>query len=71
VHKLLLTDALFSKDYKKEYLNIVKASSGNEYVALHNILRLHHPCITEKKAETKIPTQGVSMRFGHHVCAIQ
>jgi hypothetical protein len=71
VHKLLLTDGIFSKDYDDEYQDIVKASDGNGYAALHKILRLHHPRLTEKKVETKIPTQSVGMRFGHHVRAIQ
>jgi hypothetical protein len=71
VHKLLLTDGIFSKDCDDEYHDIVKASDGNGYAALHNILQLHHPCLTEKKVETQIPTQSVGMRFGHHIRAIQ
>jgi hypothetical protein len=71
VNKLLLTDGLFSKDCDDEYQDIVKASDGNGYAALHNILRLHHPRLTEKKVETKILTQSVVMRFGHHIRAIQ
>jgi hypothetical protein len=71
VHKLLLTDGLFSKDCDDEYRDIVKASGGNGYDALHNILRLHHPHLTEKKVETRIPAQSISTRFGHHVRAIQ
>jgi hypothetical protein len=71
VHNLLLADALFSKDCEDEYRDIVNASSANGYASLHNIMWLYHQCITEKKAETKILTQGVSMRFGHHFRAIQ
>jgi hypothetical protein len=71
VHKLLLTDGLFSKDCDDEYRDIVKASGGNEYAAFHTILWLHHPQFTEKKAETKILAQTISMRFGHHIRAIQ
>jgi hypothetical protein len=71
VHKLLLTDGLFSKDCDEEYRDIIKASGGNGYAALHNILRNHHPRLTEKKVETKIPSQGITTRFGHHVRAIQ
>jgi hypothetical protein len=71
VHKLLLPDGLFSKDCEEEYRDIVKASGGNGYAALHKILRNHHPCLTEKKVETKIPSQGITTRFGDHVRAIQ
>jgi hypothetical protein len=71
VHKLLLTDGLFTKDCDEEYSDIVKASGGNRYAALHNMLRLHHPRLTDRKVETKIPTQSISMRFGHHIRAIQ
>jgi hypothetical protein len=49
----------------------VKASSGNGYAALHNILRSHHPRLTDKKVETKIPAQSVGTQFGHHVRAVQ
>jgi hypothetical protein len=71
VHKLLLTDGLFAKDCDEEYRDIVKASGGNGYAALHNMLRLHHPRLTDRRVETKIPTQAISVRFGHHVRAIQ
>jgi hypothetical protein len=49
IHKLLLTDDLFSKDCDNEYRDIIKASGGNGYAALHNIIRLHLPQLTEKK----------------------
>jgi hypothetical protein len=39
IYKMLLTDGLFSKDCDEEYRDIVKASGGNGYAALHNILR--------------------------------
>jgi hypothetical protein len=71
VHKLLLTDGLFAKDCDEEYRDIVKASGGNGYAALHNMLRLHHQRLTDRKVETKIPTQSISMRFGNHVRFIQ
>jgi hypothetical protein len=71
VHKLLLADGLFSEDCDNEYHDSVKASGGNGYTALHNILRIQHPRLIEKKVETKIPVQTISMRFGHHICAIQ
>jgi hypothetical protein len=71
VHKLLLTDGLFSKDCDEKYRDIVKASRGNGYAALHNIMRLHHPRLTEKKVETRILAQSISTHFGHHVRAIQ
>jgi hypothetical protein len=71
VHKLLLTDGLFSKDCDEEYRDIVKESSDNGYAALNNILRSHHPRLTDKKVETKIPAQSVGTRFGRHVCAVQ
>jgi hypothetical protein len=71
VHKLLLADGVFSKDCYDEYRDTIKASVGNGYAALYNILRLHHPQLTEKRVETKIPTQTISMRFGHHIRAIQ
>jgi hypothetical protein len=71
VHKLLLTDRLFSKDCDEEYRDIIKASGRNVYAALHNILRRHHPSITEKKVDTNIPSQGITTRFGHHVRTIQ
>jgi hypothetical protein len=71
VHKLLFTDGLFSKDCDDEYCDIVKAYGGNGYAALHNILRLHHPRLTEKKVDTKIPAQSISVRFRYHVHAIQ
>jgi hypothetical protein len=71
VHKLLLTDGLFAKDCDEEYRDIVKASGGKGYAALHNMLRLHHPRLTDRRVETKIPTQAISVRFGHHVRAIQ
>jgi hypothetical protein len=41
-HKLLLSDGIFSKDCKEEYLGIFNASDVSGYDALHNILR-HHP----------------------------
>jgi hypothetical protein len=71
VHKLLLTNGLFSKDCDEEYRDIVKASSGNGYATLYNILRSHHPRLTDKKVETKIPAQSIGTRFGHHVRAVQ
>jgi hypothetical protein len=71
VHKLLLTDGLLSKDCDEEYRDIVKASGVNGYAALHNILRLRHPRLTEKKVETRIPAQSISTHFGHHVRAIK
>jgi hypothetical protein len=54
-----------------EYRDIVKASGENGYAALHNILLRHHPRLTEKKVESKIPSQGITTRFGHHMRAIQ
>jgi hypothetical protein len=71
VHKLLLTNGMFSKDCDEEYRDIVKASSGDGYAALHNILRSHHPRLTDKKVETNIPAQSIGTRFGHHVRAVQ
>jgi hypothetical protein len=70
IHKLLLTDGLFSKDCDDEYHDIIQASGGNGHAALHNILRLHHPQLTKKKVDTKIPAQTIRMWFGQHVCAI-
>jgi hypothetical protein len=70
VHKFLITDGLFAKDCDEEYRYIVKASGGNGYSALHNMLRLHHPRLTDRRVETNIPTQAIIMRFGHHVRAI-
>jgi hypothetical protein len=55
VHTLLLLGGLFSKDCEEEYRDIVKASGGNGYAELHKIMHNHHPLLTEKKAETKIP----------------
>jgi hypothetical protein len=49
VHKLLLADGLFSKDCDEKYCDIVKASSGNGYASLRNILRSRHPRLTDKK----------------------
>jgi hypothetical protein len=71
VHKLLLIDGLFSKDCDEEYRDIVKASVGNGYAALHNILRSHRPRITDRKVETHIPAHSIGTRFGHHVRAVQ
>jgi hypothetical protein len=71
IHKLLLTDWLFSKDCYEEYRDIVKSSSGNGYASLHNILRSHHPRLIDKKAETNIPAQSIGTRFGHHVRSVQ
>jgi hypothetical protein len=64
VHKLLLLDGLFSEDCEEYYLDIGKASGGNGHAALHNIMRKQHPCLTEKKVETKIPLQVITTRFG-------
>jgi hypothetical protein len=71
IHKLLLTDGMLSKDSDEEYRDIVKASSGNGYAALYNILRSHHPRLTDKKVETKIPAQSIGTRFGHPVRDVQ
>jgi hypothetical protein len=71
VHKLLLCDSLFYKDCEDEFRDIVKASGGNDYAMLHNILHHHNPRLAERKVETKIPSQGITTRFGHHVRAIQ
>jgi hypothetical protein len=60
-----------SKDYNEEDRDIIKASGGNGYAVLHKDMRNHHPRLTEKKVETKIPSQGITTRFGHHVRAIQ
>jgi hypothetical protein len=38
IHKLLLTNGMFSKDCDEKYRDIVKASTGNGYAALYNIL---------------------------------
>jgi hypothetical protein len=43
VQKLLLTDGLFAQDCEEEYRDIIKASGGNGYASLHNMLQLHHP----------------------------
>jgi hypothetical protein len=71
VHKLLLSDGIFSKDCKDEDRDIVKASGGNDYDALHNILYHHHLRLTKKKLETKMPSQGITTPFGHHVRVIK
>jgi hypothetical protein len=71
VNKLLLIDELFSKDRTEEYRDIIRAAHGIGYAALHNILGLHHPQLTERKIETKIPSQGISTSFGSHVRDIQ
>jgi hypothetical protein len=39
VHTFLLTDGLFAKYCEKEYRDIVKASGGNGYAALRNMVR--------------------------------
>jgi hypothetical protein len=47
--------------------DIVMASDEDGYEALYNILRLVHPKLTNMKVETKIPCQGISDTFAHHV----
>lgn len=65
--KFLATEDLFPKTCD-DLRNIVDASTGNGYVALHNIMRaLHHPNLSEKVVEQKIPFQKTSMDFGRYV----
>jgi hypothetical protein len=71
IYKLLLSDGLFATECREEYLDIVKVAGGNGYAALHNILRLHHPRLTDQIVEVKYPSQTVSMRFGEHVKLVQ
>jgi hypothetical protein len=71
IHGRRRTIESFSKDCDEEYHDIVKASGGNGYAALHNILRSHHPRLTDKKVETNIPDQSIGTCFGHHIQAVQ
>jgi hypothetical protein len=67
LYKLLMSDGVFTTDCREEYLGIVKATCGDGYAALHNILRLHRPRLTNQIIEIKYPPQNITMRFGEHV----
>jgi hypothetical protein len=71
LYKVLLSDGLFPTECREEYLDIVKAARGDGYAALHNILRMYHPRLTEQIVEVKYMSQTVSMRFGEHVKLVQ
>jgi hypothetical protein len=70
-YKNLLWDGLFTTQCREEYLDIFKAARHDGYAALHNILRLHHPCLTEQIVEIKYPSHTVSIRLGEHVKLVQ
>jgi hypothetical protein len=66
IYKLLMIDGVLPHA-NEELRDIVMASDGDGYKALYNILRCVHPNLTAKKVETKIPCQGISDTFAHHV----
>jgi hypothetical protein len=71
LHKILMTEDMFSKDCQDEYREIVRAARGDGYAALHNIMRLHHPRLTERRVETKYPSQYVTACFTQHAKDVQ
>jgi hypothetical protein len=66
IYKLLVIDGVLPRA-NDELRDIVMASDGDGYEALYNILRFVHPKFTDTKVETKIPCQGISDTFAHHV----
>jgi hypothetical protein len=71
LHKILMTEDMFSKDCQDEYREIVREDRGDGYAALHNIMRLHHPRLTERRVDTKYPSQSITARFTQHVTDVQ
>jgi hypothetical protein len=66
IYKLLMIDGVLPRANDK-LRDIVMASDGDGYEALYNILRFIQPNLTDTKVETKIPCQGISDTFAHHV----
>jgi hypothetical protein len=71
LHKFLMTEDMFSKDCQDEYREIVRASRGDGYVALHKIMRMYRPRLTERRVETKYPSHSVTARFTQHAKDVQ
>ena len=66
LHRFLNTQNMFPKEIP-ELQQIVAASRGDGYEALHNIMRLEHPVLNETPVELTIPAQTSSMTFGQHI----
>jgi hypothetical protein len=66
IYKLLMIDGVLPRAHD-DIRDIVMASDGDGYKALYNIPRFVHPKLTGTKVETKIPCQGISDTFAHHV----
>jgi hypothetical protein len=68
VHKALTHPLMFPKDeFGDQCRDIVATSGGCGYVALHNMMRLVHPSLSEKVVDTAIPYQGNGETFASHV----
>jgi hypothetical protein len=70
IYKLTMIDGVLPLA-NGELRDIVMASDGDGYEAVYNILRIVHPKLTDTKVEMKIPCQGISDTFAHHVKNIQ
>ena len=66
INKLLLDSKLFSKE-TSHLRNIAIAAQGDGYAALHNIMRLAHPLLSEIQVESRIPTQSNTMSFSTYI----
>ena len=66
VNKLLLNEKLYSKE-TIHLRNIAIAAQGDGYAALHNIMRLSHPLLSETQVESRIPSQSNTMPFSMYV----
>ena len=51
IYKLLQKDTIYSKE-TMHLLDVVLASNGDGYIALHNIMRYAHPALTDHEVET-------------------
>jgi hypothetical protein len=66
IYNLLMIDGVLPHANDK-----LRASEGDGYEALCNILRLLHPKLTNTKVERKIPCQGILDNFAHHIKNVQ
>jgi hypothetical protein len=70
IYKLLMIDGVLPLA-NGELRDIVMASGEDGYEVLYKIIRFVHPKLIDTNVETKIPCQGISDTFAHHVKNIQ
>jgi hypothetical protein len=68
VHKALTHPLMFTQDeFGDQCRDIVATSGGCGYAALHNMMHLVHPSLSEKVVDTAIPYKGNTVTFASHM----